>query len=90
MAVGVLSALHDRGCRVPEDCAVVGCDDLPLAARTIPPLTTVRVPLERESELAASLLLNLIRTPSPSPQQIILPVSLVYRTSSGRRVMDAG
>jgi DNA-binding LacI/PurR family transcriptional regulator len=65
-----------------------GCDDLPLAARTIPPLTTVRVPLEQLRELATSLLLDLIRTPSAPPQQIVLPVSPVYRASSGRRVMD--
>jgi LacI family transcriptional regulator len=85
MAVGVLSALHDRGCRVPEDCAVVGCDDLPIAARTIPPLTTVRVPLDRGSEIATRLLLDLIRTPASSRQDIVLPVSLVYRASSGHR-----
>lgn len=85
MAVGVLSALHDRGVRTPEECAVVGCDDLPLAARTIPPLTTVRVPLEQKSELAARLLLDLIREPSLGPQHIVLPVSLVYRASSGRK-----
>lgn len=85
MAVGVLSALHDRGCRVPDDCAVVGCDDLPVAARTIPPLTTVRVPLAQKSELATSLLLDLIHHPGGAPQQVMLPVSLVYRASSGQR-----
>lgn len=87
MAVGVLSALHDRGSRVPDDCAVVGCDDLPLASRTIPPLTTVHVPLEQKHALATSLLLDRIREPSRPPETIVLPVSLVYRASSGRRVM---
>lgn len=90
MAVGVLSALHDRGCRVPEGCAVAGCDDQPIAARTIPPLTTVRVPLDALNERAATLLLDLIREPAITPQHIVLPVSLVYRASSGRRVMDDG
>jgi DNA-binding LacI/PurR family transcriptional regulator len=90
MAVGVLSALHDRGWRVPDDCAVVGCDDQPLAARTIPPLTTVRVPLEQLRALATSLLLDLIRAPSSPAQQIVLPVSLVYRASSGQRVTGDG
>jgi DNA-binding LacI/PurR family transcriptional regulator len=90
MAVGVLSALHDRGWRVPDDCAVVGCDDQPLAARTIPPLTTVRVPLEQLRVLATSLLLDLIHTPSSPPQHIVLPVSPIYRASSGRRVSGDG
>lgn len=90
MAVGVLSALHDRGWRVPDDCAVAGCDDLPLAARTIPPLTTVRVPLEHKNALATSLLLDRIREPSRPPETIVLPVSLVYRASSGKQVIGDG
>jgi len=40
-AMGSLSALHQARRRVPEEVAVVGCDDLPLVAHTIPPLTTV-------------------------------------------------
>ena len=44
MALGVMSALYGRGLSVPEDCAVVGCDDIPMAKHAIPPLTTVHVP----------------------------------------------
>jgi len=46
MGIGVLRALHDLGRRVPEDVAVVGHDDLPLAAYSDPPLTTIRQPVE--------------------------------------------
>ena len=42
MALGLLPALHEGGSRVPQDVSVVGFDDIPEAAYTIPPLTTVR------------------------------------------------
>lgn len=91
MAVGVLSALHDRGRRVPEDCAVVGCDDLPLAAHTIPPLTTVHVPFYEVGETATHLLLDRIAAGGGEPQRILLPVHLVYRASAGGdRRSDSG
>jgi LacI family transcriptional regulator len=83
MAVGVLSALHDLRRRVPEDCAVVGCDDVPFAARTVPPLTTVRVPFYETGETAARLLLDSIGSVPAEPQRILLPVALIVRSSCG-------
>ena len=86
-AMEVVAAIHDAGLRVPDDVALVSYDDVPEAATFGPTLTTVRVPLERKAELATSLLLDLIREPSRPSETIVLPVSLVYRASSGRRVM---
>ena len=83
MAIGVLSALHQRGLRVPQDCAVVGCDDIPMAAHTIPPLTTVHIPFYETGEAAVRLLLDLMAKQAEEPQRILLPVSLVRRQSSG-------
>jgi LacI family transcriptional regulator len=37
MAAGALRAIHDRGLRVPDEIALIGYDDLPLAAYTSPP-----------------------------------------------------
>ena len=86
MAVGVLSALHDLGRSVPDDCAVVGCDDVPFAARMIPPLTTVRIPFYETGETAARLLLDMIANQSTEPQRILLPVTLIVRSSCGAAV----
>lgn len=89
MAVGVLSALHDRGRRVPDDCAVVGCDDLPFAARTIPPLATVRFPLAETADRAVEVLLEIIRDRTAEPRHELFAVAPVWRASSGWTEPDA-
>ena len=60
MAAGVLKVLAELGRRVPEDVAVVGYDDLGVAERTSPPLTTVRQPIVEMAERATRLLLEQI------------------------------
>ena len=83
MAIGVLSALHDQGRRVPQDCAVVGCDDIPFAAHTIPALTTIHLPFYETGEAAMRLLLDLITDQTAEPQRVSPPFHLVRRASSG-------
>jgi LacI family transcriptional regulator len=83
MAIGALSALHELGRRVPEDCAIVGCDNIPAARRTIPPLTTVHIPFYETGALAIRLLLERITAPQPEPGRVLLPVHLVTRRSCG-------
>jgi LacI family transcriptional regulator, galactose operon repressor len=83
MAVGALSALHDAGRGVPIDCAIVSCDDIPAAHRTIPPLTTVRVPFYETGATAMRLLLDRIAEPTSEPRRVLLPVELVTRQSCG-------
>jgi LacI family transcriptional regulator len=60
LAVGVLCALQEAGWRVPEVMSVVGFDDIPLAAYTSPPLTTVRQPVTELARAAATMLLDSI------------------------------
>jgi DNA-binding LacI/PurR family transcriptional regulator len=80
MAAGALHALRKSGRRVPEDVAVVGFDDLPLAQHTQPPLTTVRQPLERVGAAAAELLLTALDG-IPIGVDPVLPTTLVARAS---------
>ncbi|HZQ06522.1 MAG TPA: substrate-binding domain-containing protein, partial [Anaerolineae bacterium] len=83
MALGALRALREVGKRVPKDIAVVGFDDLPFAARTEPPLTTVRQPIDRAGSVAAEMLIDLIHKPAAAPRRVILPTELAIRKSCG-------
>jgi len=83
MAVGALRAIRDAGRRVPDDIAVVGFDDIPLAARTDPPLTTVRQPIHRTGILAVETLIDLIEDPQLQPRRVVLTTELVVRKSCG-------
>jgi LacI family transcriptional regulator len=85
MAVGALRALHDAGKRVPDDIAVAGYDDIPLAANTDPPLTTVRQSIYRTGAVAAETLFDIVEHPGPSPRRVILPTELVIRASTSSR-----
>jgi LacI family transcriptional regulator len=83
MAIGALRALREAGLRVPEDVAIVGFDDMPFAARSEPPLTTVRQPIFRMGSMTVETLLDLIERPTSSPHRIVLPTELVVRASCG-------
>lgn len=82
MAIGVLAAAHERGRRIPDDCAVVGCDDLPFSPFLTPPLTSVHIPFAETGERAMELLLRLIAGEEERANRILLPVHLVARAST--------
>ncbi|MEE1803414.1 MULTISPECIES: LacI family DNA-binding transcriptional regulator [unclassified Streptomyces] len=81
MAVGALHALRAVGRRVPEDVAVVGFDDSPIARHTDPPLTSVRQPVEEMGRTMARVLLETINDSSAAWQHVVLRTELVRRTS---------
>ncbi|MFC7614835.1 LacI family DNA-binding transcriptional regulator [Actinokineospora soli] len=82
MAAGALDALRAAGLRVPDDVAVVGFDDIAIAAHTTPTLTTVRQPSHEMGEAAARLLLRLLDG-EPAPEgPVVIPTSLVVRESA--------
>jgi DNA-binding LacI/PurR family transcriptional regulator len=81
MAAGALHALRRSGRRVPDDVAVIGFDDLPLAQHTQPPLTTIRQPLERVGAVAAQRLLAELDGVGDTLDPV-LPTTLVARASA--------
>ncbi len=86
MAVGALKWLRQAGRRVPDDIALVGFDDIPVASAVEPRLTTVRQPISRLGALAVDVLVGLLQGPAAapsSPQRIVLPTELVIRESCG-------
>src|SRR5689334_23955116 len=57
-ALGAIRALTKASVKVPEQCSVVGFDDVPLSALTLPSLTTVRQPLEAMGSLAVNIVIE--------------------------------
>jgi LacI family transcriptional regulator len=85
MAIGAMRAARDAGVRIPEQMAFIGFDDLPMAATTNPPLTTVHQPIFDFGVQAVELLLDVIENGVLPPRQHILQTRLVIRQSCGAR-----
>ena len=84
MAFGAMLALHQAGLRVPDDVSVVGMDDVAHSAYTIPPLTTVSLPMHDIGRRAAIMLLDVLSGPDKSMHSEILETSMIIRGSTGR------
>jgi LacI family transcriptional regulator len=81
-AAGALRAIHEAGRRVPDDVAVVGFDDIPLASYTEPTLTTVHQPLREMGERAARILMSHFDGTPVSHAPLVLPTTLIVRGST--------
>jgi LacI family transcriptional regulator len=82
-ALGAMQAIQEAGMRVPDDIAIVGFDDLDVAIKATPQLTTIRQPIQEKGAVAARLLMDLIEGKAQNPHQVILPTQLVIRQSCG-------
>ncbi|MGF6696762.1 LacI family repressor for deo operon, udp, cdd, tsx, nupC, and nupG [Paraburkholderia sp. MM5496-R1] len=82
LAIGAMQAVHELGLRVPQDVAVIGFDNIPLATMVQPALTTIAQPMFRLGENAANLLLERMRDPSTPALGTLLDHELVIRNSA--------
>jgi LacI family transcriptional regulator len=82
IALGALDAAGHLGRRVPDDLSIVGFDDLPEAAHTAPPLTTVRQPLYEMGRAGTRALLSLIARQPLAADHIRLTTKLVVRATT--------
>jgi LacI family transcriptional regulator len=84
MAIGLLAALHRAGCRVPRDIAVVGFDDITIAAYLNPPLTTVSVDACGLGQRAVKMMLEaLTAEPGACRSRTVVQTTLKIRQSCG-------
>jgi DNA-binding LacI/PurR family transcriptional regulator len=83
LALGAIEAAKERGLSVPEDLSVAGFDDVPEAATSTPPLTTVYQDHAEKGELAGRLLVAQFREEEVEDRDL-LPSRLVVRGSTGR------
>lgn len=82
IAVGCAAALGEHGLSCPDDVSVVGFNDMPLADRLSPPLTSLRVPHYEIGVQAADLLLERIKDPATPPREILVEPQLIVRGSA--------
>ena len=81
VALGAVQAIREMGMTIPDDVAIVGCDDIPFGACLEVPLTSVRIPthaMGREAVAIADRRLSGDRTAA----QVKMPVELIVRDSS--------
>ena len=90
IALEVIRALEDEGLKVPDDVSVTGYDDSYLASSGKVPLTTVAHPQEKLGEMAAELLLGLLKEGNipESERQILVKPELVIRESCRSRTKE--
>ena len=86
VAFGALRALREAGRRVPDDVAVVGYDDLPLAPFAEPPLTTIRTDPIRHGREAMEMLLALMAGQGGVAAHREIGATMVVRASCGVRL----
>jgi LacI family transcriptional regulator len=82
VAVGALKACAAQGRRVPEDVAVVGCDDILLAGLVTPALTTLRSDKRALGSEAVHLLLRELAGCADGCQNMVLQPELIVRASA--------
>jgi DNA-binding LacI/PurR family transcriptional regulator len=87
MAAGAMAVLEAAGRRIPQDVAVVGYDDSPVASTLRPRLTSVRQPIEEMGHEMTRLLVDAVEGTDSVQRRVILATELIRRASSaGRRV----
>jgi DNA-binding LacI/PurR family transcriptional regulator len=86
MALGAYKAIKERKLRIPEDIAVVGFNDDPLASVIEPNLTTVRIPIYEMGIAASKMIIALLQNQEVFPAQKILSSELIIRDSCGPKI----
>lgn len=81
VAVGALQACAELGINVPDDLAIIGCDDIRLASLVRPALTTLRADKRQLGERAVTMLIDMLAGRS-QPQTVIIKPELIVRQSA--------
>ncbi len=88
IGIGALKAMQDASVRVPDDIAMVSFDDLPPNLLTFPFFTVAAQPAYEMGRAATQLLVARLAGKAPEAcQEIVLPVEMIVRRSSGERVL---
>jgi DNA-binding LacI/PurR family transcriptional regulator len=81
-ALGLLSAARERGTRIPEDIAIIGFDDLPLAQLSTPGLTTIKQPMKEIVDAAYKMSTAQRDEILKNPQKVLFEPKLIIRKTT--------
>ena len=82
VALGILQACRQSGRQLPQDCAIIGFDDIQVAALSSPSLTTIRLDKHKIGEVAVQQMFEMINSPQTAVEAVQLAVELVVRQSA--------
>ena len=82
MAIGLSKVLREQGLEIPKDISIIGFDDIEVASRIFPTLTTVAAPIQELAQQSFELLLASINGIDIDYRHIILPGNLILRNST--------
>lgn len=82
LAFGALHTLAARGLRAPDDIAIIGFDNVPMAEFSVPPLTTIDPGTGQIAKQAVDLLASRVEGRAAAPAELMTDCSLVVRRSA--------
>jgi DNA-binding LacI/PurR family transcriptional regulator len=83
-----MNRLQNLGINVGRDISVAGFDDIPWAAYTSPPLTTIRQPIYKIGRQTCSMLIDIVNGRPPENTRVMLTPELMVRASSGSKLTN--
>lgn len=88
MAVGALPVFHQAAIRIPEDLEIVTYGDHEAERYSVPPLTTVKLPVEEMAAACIRLVMGLIQDPCANPKSVVFETPFIFRESCGGFVRE--
>ena len=82
VAIGAIKAIREAGYSIPEDVSIVGFDDIPFSAVTMPALTTMRISRSQMGTLAVDLMRKRISNPDWPGMHMFIGGKLIVRNST--------
>ncbi|MCA1009135.1 LacI family DNA-binding transcriptional regulator [Halobacillus halophilus] len=82
VAAGIIIEAKENGLRIPDDLAVVGFDDQPLAEIVEPKLTTIKQPIDEMGIKSVELLIKMMNNKDSLAEEVQLPIQLIEREST--------
>ena len=82
IAIGAIKAIREAGYSIPEDISIIGFDDIPFSATTMPALTTMRISRSAMGEMAVNILRRRMKHPDYPCMKLLLGGKLIIRNST--------